>query len=192
MATRKKTKNTNSFLTDVKQLRKRAREHIADGAVTGNYGGDKALAVDILQAVLATEIVCVLRYTAHSILAEGISSESVAAEFKEHADDEREHASKVANRIDQLGGDPDFDPATLTSRSATEYSKGQNLIDMIRENLVAERIVIEHYLELIRFFADNDPTTRVMIESILADEEDHASDMHDLLVAHEGRPPLRG
>ncbi len=191
MTTPRKTANKpDSFLTDVKQLRQRARKHIGDGAVTANYGGDKAQAVDILQAVLATEIVCVLRYTAHAIMAEGISSESVAAEFEEHADDERRHALKVANRIDQLGGDPDFNPATLTSRSATEYSKGDNLVDMIRENLVAERIVIEHYRELIRHFADHDPTTRVMIEGILADEEDHASDMHDLLVAHEGKPSL--
>ncbi len=115
---------------------------------------------------------------------------SGAAEFKEHADDERKHAMLVAQRIDQLGGDSDFDPSTLTSRSATEYSKGETLVAMIRENLVAERVVIEHYRELIRFFGDKDPTTRLMVEGILADEEDHASDVHDLLVAHEGSSPL--
>ncbi|MEO8835539.1 MAG: ferritin-like domain-containing protein [Caldimonas sp.] len=190
MTTAKKIGNDKEpFLTDVKQLRKLAREHLANGAVTPNYKGDKKRTIDLLQGALATEIVCVLRYTAHSIMAEGIASESVAAEFKEHADDERSHAMLIANRIDQLGGDPDFDPATLTSRSATEYAKG-DLVAMIKENLVAERIVIEHYRELIRFFGDNDPTTRVMIEGILSDEEGHASDMHDLLVAREGKPFL--
>ncbi len=194
MATARKTAKTTSaadwFLTDVKQLRRQAREHMEKGPVTDNYQGDAKQTTAILQAVLATEIVCVLRYTAHSIMAEGISSDSVAEKFSEHASDEQKHAMRVADRIDQIGGKPDFDPATLTARSATEYSEGADLVDMIRENLVAERIVIEHYRELIRFFGDKDPTTRVMIEGILTDEEDHASDMHDLLVAHEGRPFL--
>ena len=128
-------------------------------------------------------------------MAEGIASDSVAEEFEEHAEDEQKHLMLIANRIDQLGSNPDFNPATLTARSATEYSegedsKGEDLVDMIKENLVAERIVIEHYRELIRFFADRDPATRVMIEGILANEEDHASDMRDLLVAHEGKPFL--
>ncbi len=130
-----------------------------------------------------------MRYTAPCDHGRGIASESVAAEFKEYADDERSHAMLIANRIDQLGSAPDFDPATLSSPCATEYAKG-DLVAMIKENLVAERIVIEHYRELIRFFGDNDPTTRVMIEGILADEEEHASDMHDLLVAREGKPIL--
>lgn len=188
--TRKNEANAELFLTDVKQLREQAREHLADGPVTDNYQADKTRTIEILQAVLATEIVCVLRYTAHSIMAEGIASDSVAEEFEEHAADEQKHVMMVANRIDQLGGNPDFNPATLTARSATEYSEGEDLIDMIRENPVAERIVIEHYRELIRFFGDNDPTTRVLVEGILANEEDHARDMHDLLVAHQGKPFL--
>jgi bacterioferritin len=188
--TRKNEAKAELFLTHVKQLRERAREQLADGPVTNNYQADKTQTIEILQAVLATEIVCVLRYTAHSIMAEGIASDSVAKEFEEHAADEQKHVMMVANRIDQLGGKPDFDPATLTGRSATEYSEGEDLIEMIRENLVAERIVIEHYRALIRFFSDNDPTTRVLIEGILANEEEHARDMHDLLVAREGKPFL--
>ena len=186
------TTGSGSFLTDVKTLRQQAREHLRDGPVTDNYQVDKDQTIELLQAVLATEIVCVLRYQANSIAAEGINSESVADEFTEHANDEQKHVDLVANRIDQLGGTPDFNPATLTARAATEYSNGETLIDMIKENLVAERIVIEHYRELIRFFGEKDPTTRIMLEGILSDEEDHASDMHDLLVAHEGRPFLEG
>lgn len=185
-------KSKNAFLTDVKTLRARAKQSLSDGAVTKSYGGDAKKTIELLQTVVATELVCVLRYTMHSIAAQGISSESVGKEFAEHADDEREHMMMAADRIDQLGGTPNFDPEGLTQRAATEYGSADDLIDMIKENLVAERLVIEHYLELIRYLGNDDPTTRIMLEKILADEEDHATDMHDLLVAHEGKPFIRG
>ncbi len=178
------------FLTDVKTLRERARQNLEKGAVTQDYGGDVKQTIDILQSVLATEIVCVLRYTMHSVAATGISSDSVRAEFAEHAAEEQQHVMEVAERINQLGGKPNFNPEGLATRSASQYAEGENLVDMIRENLVAERIAVEHYRELIRFFDEHDPSTRVMIEGILRKEEEHANDMHDLLVAHEGRPML--
>jgi len=178
------------FLSDVKTLRARARKQIKDGALTPNYGGDAKKTIEILQSVLATEIVCWLRYTMHAVTATGISSESVKAEFEEHAKDEQGHAMQVAERINQLGGKPDFNPEGMLSRSASQYSEGANLVDMIRENLIAERIAVEHYRELVRYFGNDDPTTRVMIEGILGVEEEHANDMHDLLVAHEGKPML--
>jgi bacterioferritin len=172
------------FISDVKSLRERARRHIEQGAVSETYIGDVAGTIDILQTVLATELVCVLRYTQHSVVATGLASESVKAEFAEHAKEEQEHAMAVAERINQLGGAPDFNPAGLATRSASEYSTGSDLVAMIKENLIAERIAVDHYRELIRFFGDNDPTTRAMIESILAVEEEHASDMQDLLATH--------
>lgn len=178
------------FVSDVTELRRRAREHIERGAVTENYQGQVQQAIDLLQTALATEIVCVLRYTMHAVAAVGIDSESVKKEFSEHAGDEREHMEKLAERINQLGGTPNFNPEGLQTRSTTEYGSAEKLIDMIKENLVAERIAVEHYRELIRYFSDKDPTTRVMLEGILAQEEEHANDMHDLLVAHEGKPFL--
>jgi bacterioferritin len=178
------------FLTDVKQLRERARASIEKGAITPAYKADVHQTIEILQAVLATEIVCVLRYTMNAIAATGISSDSVKEEFDEHAKEEQGHMRVVAERINQLGGTPDFNPEGLATRSASQYVVGANLIEMIKENLVAERIACEHYRELIRFFADKDPTTRVMMEGILTNEEEHANDMHDLLVAHEGKPML--
>ena len=186
------TKTKEPFLTDVKTLRERARKSIGKGAVTENYGGDVKQTTEILQSVLATEIVCVLRYTMHAVAATGISSDSVKAEFAEHAKEEQEHMMAVAERINQLGGKPNFNPEGLASRSASQYAEGDDLIGMIKENLIAERIAVEHYRELIRFFGegDKDPTTRVMLEHILGNEEEHANDMHDLLVAHEGRPML--
>jgi bacterioferritin len=185
-----KTKSPKPFLTDVKTLRDRARKNIAQGAMSWTYAGDPKRSVEILQSVLATEIVCVLRYTMHAVAATGISSDSVKAEFAEHAKEEQEHMMAVAERITQLGGEPNFDPEGLASRSASQYSTGPTLVDMIRENLIAERIAVDHYRELIRFFGENDPTTRRMLEWILSVEEEHADDMHDLLVAHEGRPML--
>jgi len=179
------------FLTDVKELRRRAREHIESGVVTDTYEGDVNQAIEILQNVLATEIVCVLRYTMHSIAATGISSDGVREEFAEHAGDEQEHAMRVADRINQLGGTPNFNPDGLATRSASEYGHAGNLVEMIKENYIAERIAVDHYRELIRYFGEKDPTTRIMIESLLAKEEEHANDMHDLLVAHEGRPFLK-
>jgi len=178
------------FLTDVKTLRARARKNIAENNVTETYTADPKKTIEILQTVLATELVCVLRYTMHAIAATGISSEGVKAEFKQHAKEEHEHALQVAERINQLGGKPDFNPEGLASRSASQYAEGENLVDMIRENLIAERIAVDHYRELIRYFGDNDPATRVMIEGILTVEEEHANDMHDLLVAHQGKPML--
>jgi len=184
------SKNHQPFLTDVKELRKRARTHIETGNVTDTYEGDVKQTIEILQAVLATEIVCVLRYTAHSISATGIASDSVKEEFAQHATEEQAHMMAVAERINQLGGKPDFNPEGLATRAASQYAEGKNLVDMIKENLIAERIAVDHYRELIRFFADKDPATRVMLEGILVVEEEHTNDMHDLLVAHEGKPML--
>src|SRR5260221_14371022 len=186
------TQNPNGkpFLTDVKTLRDRARKHMDQGAVTTSYQGDVGKTIEILQSVLATEIVCVLRYTMNAVTATGIASESVKEEFDQHANEEREHMRKVAERINQLGGSPNFNPEGLAMRSASQYVESANLIEMIKENLIAERIACEHYRELIRYFADKDPTTRVMMEGILTNEEEHANDMHDLLVAHEGKPML--
>src|ERR1700691_2960334 len=183
--------NGQPFLTDVKTLRERARKNIGDGAVTASYGGDVKKTIEILQAVLATELVCVLRYTMHAVAATGISSEGVKAEFATHAKEEQEHVMEVAERINQLGGKPDFNPSGLASRSASEYGNAGNLVEMIKENLIAERIAVEHYRELIRYFSDRDPTTQHMLVGILAVEEEHANDMHDLLVAHEGNPMLQ-
>lgn len=179
------------FLSDVKTLRARARKNLNDGAIGSNYVGDVKKTVEILQSVLATELVCVLRYTMHSIAASGISSEAVKEEFAVHAKEEHGHALEVAERINQLGGKPNFNPEGLLSRSASQYVEGENLVDMIKENLVAERIAVDHYRELIRYFGDDDPGTRSMLQGILRTEEEHADDMHDLLVAHEGTPMLK-
>ena len=186
----KNEKTAQPFISDVQELRARARASIKDGAVTPNYQGDVDQTIEILQSVLATEIVCVLRYTMNAVAAAGISSDGVKEEFDEHADEEREHMRAVAERINQLGGTPNFNPEGLASRAASQYVEADNLVEMIKENLIAERIACEHYRELIRFFADKDPTTRVMLEGILTNEEEHANDMHDLLVSHEGKPML--
>jgi bacterioferritin len=180
------------FLTDIQTLRERARQRIEDGAVTDTYEGDVKKAIDLLQGALATEIVCVLRYTMHSIAATGIASEGPKEEFAEHAREEQEHMNQIAERINQLGGTPDFDPKNLATRSASQYGPSDaNLVGMIKENLIAERIAIDHYRELIRYFGAKDPTSRIMLEGILAVEEEHANDMHDLLVAHEGTPFIK-
>jgi bacterioferritin len=184
------TMSDGAFLTDVKTLRDRARQHLEEGAVTSTYQGDVQKTIEILQSVLATEIVCVLRYTMHAVAATGISSEGVKDEFAEHAKEEQEHVIMVAERINQLGGVPNFNPEGMLSRSASQYSEGGDLVGMIRENLIAERIAVDHYRELIRYFDNKDPATRVMLEGILRVEEEHANDMHDLLVAHEGKPTL--
>jgi bacterioferritin len=184
--------NSQPFLTDVKTLRERARKNIATGGVTFTYRGDVKKTIDILQAVLATEIVCVLRYTMHAVAATGISSEGVKAEFAQHAREEAEHMKQVAERINQLGGKPDFNPAGLATRAASEYGTADDLVEMIKENLIAERIAVDHYRELVRYFGNDDPGTRTMMEGILTVEEEHANDMQDLLVAHEGTPMLPG
>ncbi|HEV7158282.1 MAG TPA: ferritin-like domain-containing protein [Caulobacteraceae bacterium] len=178
------------FLSDVATLRARARQNLETGALGSTYDGDPAKTIDILQSVLATELVCVLRYTNHALMAQGISSEGPKKEFADHAREEQEHMMSVAERITQLGGEPNFNPEGLLSRSASEYAVGGDLVNMIKENLIAERIAIDHYRELIRFFGEKDPSTRRMLEDILVVEEEHAEDMHDLLVAHEGRPML--
>jgi bacterioferritin len=190
MNARTGSENSKPFLTDVQTLRARARKNIEEGSVTPSYEGDVKKTIEILQSVLATELVCVLRYTMHAIAATGISSEGVKSEFATHAKEEQGHAMEVAERINQLGGKPDFNPSGLASRSASEYGNAANLVEMIKENLIAERIAVEHYRELIRYFGDRDPSTRHMMERILAVEEEHANDMHDLLVAHEGKPML--
>jgi bacterioferritin len=175
------------FLTDIQTLRDRARQNLSEGIVTKTYGGDVNRTIDILQSVLATEIVCVLRYTMHAVTATGLSSEAIKAEFAQHAKEEQAHVMQVAERIDQLGGKPNFDPEGLATRSSSQYVEVDNLVEMIKENLIAERIAVDHYRELIRFFGDDDPTTRTMIESILTVEEEHATDMQDLLSAYGGR-----
>ncbi len=178
--------NSKPFLSDVQTLRDRARQNLSEGVVTKSYHGDVNKTIEILQSVLATEIVCVLRYTMHAVTATGIASEAIKAEFAEHAKEEQEHMMAVAERIDQLGGTPNFNPEGLATRSASQYKEGENLVDMIRENLIAERIAVDHYRELIRYFGDDDPATRVMLQGILSVEEEHASDMLDLLEAHQG------
>ncbi len=169
------------FVEDVEAIRRCAEEKIEEGAVTSSYKGDVEQTVSILNEALATEIVCVLRYMHHYFMATGVHGQSVADEFKEHADAEREHADQIAERIQQLGGKPDFNPKSLLQRSVSQYVEGETLADMIREDLIAERIVIEVYQKMVRHFANNDPTTRHMVEEILADEEEHASDLSDML-----------
>lgn len=169
------------FVKDVEDLRRRAIEKMEDGAVTQSYKGDVNKTIEILNEALATEIVCVLRYMHHYFMATGVHASSARDEFKEHADAEREHADMLAERIQQLGGKPDFNPKSLLERSASQYVEGEDLADMIREDLIAERIVIEIYQQMVRHFGDNDPTTRVILEQLLKDEEEHASDLADLL-----------
>ncbi len=185
-----------SFVKDVEEIRQRAIEKIEDGPVTATYKGDKDRTIAILNEALATEIVCVLRYMHHYFMATGVHGRAVADEFKEHADAEREHSEEIADRIQQLGGKPDYNPASLLQRSVSQYKEGEDLADMIREDLIAERMVIEVYQEMIRYFGNNDPTTRTMLEHILSEEEDHASDLSDLLYVvdphtgeTEGRDP---
>ncbi len=169
------------FSADVKQIRERARQNIEAGAVTDGYKADREQVIKVLNDVLATEIVCVLRYKRHYYMAQGISSDSVKAEFLQHANDEQQHADWIAERITQLGGEPNFNPEGLATRSHSEYKPGANLIDMIKEDLVAERIAIESYAETVRWLGNDDSTTRVLIEQILKTEEEHANDMLDLL-----------
>jgi bacterioferritin len=169
------------FSADVKQIRERARQHIEAGAVTDGYKADREQVIKVLNDVLATEIVCVLRYKRHYYMAKGISSDSVKAEFLQHANDEQQHIDWIAERITELGGEPNFNPEGLATRSHSEYKPGESLTDMIKEDLVAERIAVESYSEIVRWLGDDDPTTRVLIEQILKTEEEHANDMLDLL-----------
>jgi bacterioferritin len=169
------------FLTDIQTLRRRAREHIEHGAVTEGYKADRDTVVRILNEALATEIVCVLRYKRHFFMASGINADSVAQEFLQHATEEQQHADQIAARIVQLGGAPNFSPEGLLTRSHAEYAEGENLIDMIKEDLVAERVAIDSYREMIDYLGNDDSTTRRMLEGILAMEEEHADDLVGLL-----------
>jgi len=169
------------FLSDIQVIRKRARERMSDGAVTHNYKADREKVIAVLNEVLATEIVCTLRYKRHYYMATGLQSDSVREEFLEHAREEQAHADSVAERITQLNGAPNFNPEGLATRSHAEYVEGTDLVSMIKEDLVAERIAIETYTEIIAWLGDDDPTTRRLIESILEKEEEHAEDMATLL-----------
>jgi bacterioferritin len=179
-------KSPRTFLSDVKELRKRARREIEEGAVTPGYRGDAKVVVKLLNVALATEIVCVLRYKRHYYMADGIHADPVKAEFLEHAKEEQAHADGISERIRQLGGEPDLDPSRLLGKSHTEYQEGTGLADMIREDLVAERIAIESYKEMIAFVGEDDPTTRRLFEWILGQEEEHADDLADLLKSFDG------
>jgi bacterioferritin len=169
------------FLTDIKTLRERARQHIENGAVTEGYSADRDTVIKVLNEALATEIVCVLRYKRHYFMASGINAEGVASEFLQHANDEQGHADQIDQRIVQLGGAPNFNPEGLLMRSHAEYVEGETLTEMIREDLVAERIAIDSYREIITYVGNDDPTTRRLMETILAVEEEHADDMLNLL-----------
>ena len=182
--------STGTFLSDMKEIRRRARQHLDDGAVTQNYKGKVEDSIALLNHAVATEIVCILRYKFHAVCAVGLASEAVKEEFAQHAKDEEQHLDLLAERINQLGGKPNLNPEGVASRAASEYVEGDNLVEMIKEDLVAERVAIETYRDMVRYFGDRDPTTRVLLERILAQEEEHANDMHDLLVTHEGRPML--
>lgn len=169
------------FLSDVKTLRERARAQIDRGPITEAYGADRVRVIDVLNQVLATELVCVLRYKRHFYTAKGLDAGPVAAEFQEHADEEMEHADMVAKRITELQGEPDFSPEGLATRSHSEYVEGTGLIDMVKEDLVAERVAIASYQEIVRWLGDGDPTTQQVIKTILAVEEEHADDLVNLL-----------
>lgn len=177
-----------AFVADINEIRRRAREHMDQGALTENYGGNVETTVKLLNEAVATELVCTLRYKFHAAMATGLSSEGVKAEFEQHATEEQQHMDELIERITQLGGKPNLNPEGLLTRSASEYVEGNSLVEMIKENLVAERIAIETYREMIRYFGNNDPTTRAMLERILAKEEEHANDMLDLLSAHDKMP----
>ncbi|CAJ0801841.1 hypothetical protein LMG7141_04026 [Ralstonia condita] len=169
------------FLSDIKTLRERARQHIEAGAVTDDYQADRGTVLRLLNEALATEMICVLRYRRHHFMAKGINADPIAEEFMVHATEEQQHADKIAARIVQLGGEPNFSPEGLSTRSHSEYVEAGGLVDMIKENLIAERIAIDSYLEMIRYIGERDPTTRRVLEDILAVEEEHADELSDML-----------
>ena len=182
--------SSKPFVSDIENIRKRAREHIRQGAVTQGYKADRETVIKVLNEALATEIVCVLRYKYHYYMASGIHAQSVAAEFLEHAAEEQDHADQIAARITQLDGKPDLNPKNLLTQSHSEYVEGSSLVEMIEEDLVAERIAIDSYREIIQYLGNNDPTTRRVMESILAKEEEHAEDLKTLLeeLGERGEP----
>lgn len=180
-----KSATVNDFVIDIEAIQKRARANFAEGPITDAYGADQARVVEVLNEALATELVCVLRYRAHYYRAAGLAAKSVAQEFAEHAAEEQGHADRIAARITQLQGHPDFDPRGLSERSHSDYDSGGSLVDMLKEDLVAERIAIEVYSEIVRWLGDADPTTRIMIQDILAVEEEHADDLLNLLGTQE-------
>src|SRR6266404_1086377 len=195
-----KPESQGSFVADIEQIRRRARQHMENGAVTDAYRGDRETVIRVLNEALATELVCVLRYKRHYYMARGIHAQAVAEEFLEHAQEEQEHADKISERITQLDGAPDLNPDSLTRRSHSQYVEGESLVDMIREDLVAERIAIESYNEIVRYLGDNDPTSRRVMEEILAKEEEHADDLKSLIETisqiekqnrEEGQQPLK-
>jgi bacterioferritin len=181
MSSASKNDSQGQFISDLEAIRRRARQHIENGAVTESYRADRETVIRVLNEALATELVCVLRYKRHHYMASGIHAQAVAEEFLEHAHEEQEHADKIAERITQLDGEPDFNPGTLVSRSHSQYVAGTSLVDMIREDLIAERIAIESYNDIIRYLGDKDPTSRRVMEEILAKEEEHAEDMKTLI-----------
>jgi len=187
-----KERTATPFLSDIQEIRRRAREHVEKGAVTSAYKGDVETAIKLLNEALATEIVCTLRYRRHHYMASGIHYQAIADEFMQHAVEEQQHADWIAERIRQLGGAPDFNPEGLLTRSHAQYAEGNSLVDMIKEDLIAERIAIESYLEMIRFFGDNDPTSRRLMEEILQQEEEHADDMATLLETLDPKQPGEG
>ena len=172
---------SGEFQADIERIRQEARDHLEQGPITEAYGADRQRVIDVLNTVLATELVCVLRYKRHYYMASGLNAAPVAAEFLQHANDEQGHADQVAMRITQLDGEPDFSPQGLADRSHADYVEGDTLLDMVREDLVAERIAIGSYQEIVRWLGDDDPTTRNLIESILAVEEEHADDLLNIL-----------
>lgn len=179
--TKRPSKSKSAFLTDIQTLRRRARQHIEQGAVTAGYKADRGTVIKLLNEALATEIVCVLRYKRHYFMASGINAQAVADEFLQHANEEQAHADQIAQRIVQLGGEPDFSPDGLASRSHAEYVAGTDLIEMIKEDLIAERIAIDSYRDMINYLGNDDSTTRRMLEEILSMEEEHADDLVSLL-----------
>jgi len=182
------------FLTDIDAIRKRAREHIDQGAITAGYSADRETVIKLLNEALATEIVCVLRYKYHYYMASGIHSQAVKAEFLEHAQQEQEHADRIAERITQLDGKPNFNPDGLLSRAHADYAEGADLVDMIKEDLIAERIAIDTYRAIVEYIGADDPTTRRIMEEVLAQEEEHAEDMATLLaqLGQKGEPAPPG
>lgn len=169
------------FRLDLENIKRKAREHMLKGAVTENYGADREAVIKVLNDLLATELVCNLRYRNNALVAQGIHAEAVAAEFTEHATQEQDHADRIATRIMQLGGEPNMDPASLTARSHADYKTSRNIRELLRENLIAERVAIDTYSEVVRWLGEDDPTTRRLIEQILEQEEEHADDLASLL-----------